>query len=382
MLRFSAPAAARNEESLGEGFRRVADDEEEWIRQAAAATEESRKAEAETREARRAADEAHWRAEAKAREARRTEDEARRAADEAHWRAEAKAREARRLEDEARRKAEAEAWEARRTEDEARRKAEVEARDARRQAEVEAREARRTEDQARRKAEAEARDARRQAEAEALEVRRAEDEARRHGEARAIEARRQEEEKVRETHRLDDLERKRRFDAMIAEGIRKRDEAFDAGSRKLEEAIHRMAGDGDPLRGQVVVALDEESLPPLLDAAGIGVDRVIRRLGTWRKGGWREWELVAAGSRVTVVIEIEPTLRMHDVRRCRSRMRTFRAWRPEFDRPEMRIYGALAYVSAKPAALRFAERRGFLLIGVDDSGAALRNSPGFEPSSF
>lgn len=180
----------------------------------------------------------------------------------------------------------------------------------------------------------------------------------------------------------DDLERERRFEALIAEGIRERDEAFDAGSRKLEEAIHRMAGDGDPLRGQVVVALDEESLPPLLGAAGIAVDRVIRRLGTWRKGGWREWELVAAGYRVTVVIEIEPTLRMHHVRRCRSRMRTFRAWMPDFDRPETRIYGALAYVSAKPAALRFAERRGFLLIGVDDSGAALRNSPGFKPVSF
>lgn len=269
MLRFLAATAARNEESLGEGSRRVADDDE-WNRQAAAAAEESRKAEAETRGA------------------RRTEDEARRAA-------EAETREARRAEDEARRKEEAEA---------------------------------------------------------------------------------------REANRRDDLERERRFEALIAEDIRQGDEAFDASSRKLEEAIHRMAGDGDPLRGQVVVALDEESLPPLLDAAGIAVDRELLRLRTWRKGRWREWELVAAGYRVAVVIEIEPTLRMHDVRRCRSRMRTFRAWRPEFDRPEMRIYGALAYLSAKPAALRFAERRGFLLIGVDDSGAGLRNSPGFEPASF
>lgn len=271
-----------------------------------------------------------------------------------------------------------------------------------RKAEAEAREARRREDEARRKAEAEARAALRRedaegwaalrrAEAEAREVRRREDEARRKADAERwaalrreeAEARRNEEARVREANRRDDLERKRRFEALIAEGLPKRDEALDAGLWKFEEALHRSIGEGDPLRGRVVVALTEESLPPILEEAGIVVAFVIERPGAWRRnGGRREWDLVAVGHRVTVVVEIEPILRMPGVRRCRSRMRTFREWRPEFDRRDMRIYGALAYVSAKPAALRFAERRGFLLIGVDDAGAGIRNSPGFEPSSF
>lgn len=211
---------------------------------------------------------------------------------------------------------------------------------------------------------------------------------------------------MREANRRDDLERERRFEALIAEGLpkedeatiteglpkgdealiaeglRKEEEAFDASHRKLEEALYRSAGEGDPRRGQVVVALSEESLLPILEEARIAVDCVSERSRAWRNGGCREWDLVAVGHRVTVVVEIEPNLRMEGVRRCRSRMRTFREWRPHFDRRDQRIYGALAYVSAKPAALRFAERRGFLLIGVDDAGAGIRNSRGFEPSSF
>lgn len=249
-----------------------------------------------------------------------------------------------------------------------------------RKAEAEAREARRVEDEARRKAEAEGwaalrreDEARRKADAERWAALRRED----------AEARRNEEARVREANRRDDLERKRRFEALIAEGLPKRDEALDAGLWKFEEALHRSVGEGDPLRGRVVVALTEETLPPILEKAGIVVAFVIDRPGAWRRnGGRREWDLVAVGHRVAVVVEIEPILRMHEVRRCRSRMRTFREWRPDFDRRDLRLYGALAYVSAKPAALRFAERKGFLLIGVDDAGAGIRNSPGFEPSSF
>lgn len=114
-LRLLAAAVVRNEESLREGFRRVAAADEERIRRATAAAEESRKAEAEAREARRKEDEARRAEEAEAREARRQEDEARRAEDAARRKEEAEAREARRKE-------EAEAREARRAEDEARRK--------------------------------------------------------------------------------------------------------------------------------------------------------------------------------------------------------------------------------------------------------------------
>lgn len=309
-LRLLAAAVARNEESLREGFRRVAAAEEERIRRATAAAEESRKAEAEAREARRKEDEARRKEEAEAREARRQEDEARRA-----------------------------------------------------------------EDAARRKEEAEAREARRQERAEAQAAREKADEKER-------EARWKAEEKARATCRLDDLERKRRFEAMIAEGIRERQAEAEESQRKLDEAIYRQIGEGDPRRGRLVAALTEGDLPPILREVGIEAGLLLRRPAAWRNGALREWDLFAVGERATVVVEIEPTLRVSSVRRCRSGLRTIREWRADFNRAGMRVHGALAYLSAKEAALRFAENRGLLLIGVDDSGARIRNSPGFEPAVF
>ena len=360
----------------------------------AEALEVRRKAETEALEARRAEDEARRKAETEALEARRAEDEVRRQAEaeerDARRQAEAEALEARRTEDEARRQAEVKALEARHTEDEARRKAEAEALEVRRQAEAEAIEARRTEDEVRRKAEAEDREARRQAEAEALEARRAEDEARRQAEA---EARRKEEAEARETHRVDDLERKRRFDAMIAEGIRKGNEAFEtrqrqeteafaAGHRKIEAALHRLIGDGDERWGRLMEALAEGDLPRILRGIGIEVADLRHRSRVSRNGGTREWDLIADGREATVVVEVKTTLRPEDVRRFRKHMDTFRQWMPDYDRSGKRIHGALAYLSAKPDVLTHAERRGFLLIRVVGSSASLCNSDGFVPARF
>lgn len=269
------------------------------------------------------------------------------------------------------RKAEAEAREARRAEDAARRQEEAEAREARRKED----ESRRAEDAARRKEEAEAREARRQEREAAQAVREKADEKER-------EARWKAEEKARATRRLDDLERKRRFEAMIAEGIRERQAEAEESQRKLDEAIYRQIGEGDPRRGRLVAALTEGDLPPILREVGIEAGLLLRRPAAWRNGACREWDLFAVGERATVVVEIEPTLRVSSVRRCRSRLRTIREWRADFNRPGMRVHGALAYLSANGAALRFAENRGLLLIGVDDSGAGVRNSPGFEPAVF
>ena len=385
-LRFlvAAAAEARREEA----------EDREARRQERAEEREARRQEA---EARRAEDEARRKAEAEDRDARR---KAEAEALEVRRKAETEALEARRAEDEARRKAETEALEARRAEDEVRRQAEAEERDARRQAEAEALEARRTEDEARRqaevkafearhtedearrKAEAEALEVRRQAEAEAIEARRTEDEVRRQAEAEA-----------RETHRVDDLERKRRFDAMIAEGIRKGNEAFEtrqrqeteafaAGHRKIEAALHRLIGDGDERWGRLMEALAEGDLPRILRGIGIEVADLRHRSRVSRNGGTREWDLIADGREATVVVEVKTTLRPEDVRRFRKHMDTFRQWMPDYDRSGKRIHGALAYLSAKPDVLTHAERRGFLLIRVVGSSASLCNSDGFVPARF
>ena len=192
---------------------------------------------------------------------------------------------------------------------------------------------------------------------------------------------------------MDDLERKRRFDAMIAEGIRKGNEAFDARHRKeneasaarhreIDAALHRLIGDGDQRWGRLMEALAEGDLSGILRGIGIEVAALAHRSRASRNGRTREWDLIADGPEATVVVEVKTTLRPEDVRRFRKHMDTFRQWMPDYDRSGKRIHGALAYLSAKPDVVTHAERRGFLLIRVVGSSASLRNSDGFVPARF
>ena len=180
---------------------------------------------------------------------------------------------------------------------------------------------------------------------------------------------------------------------MIAEGIRKGNEAFDARIRqgneafdarhqKIEAALHRLIGDGDQRWGRLMEALAEGDLPGILRGIGIEVAGLRHRSGASMNGRKREWDLIADGPEATVVVEVKTTLRPEDVRHFRERMDTFRQWMPDYDRSGKRIHGALAYLSADEAVLTNAERRGFLLIRVVGSSASLRNSDGFVPARF
>ncbi|MCY4629110.1 MAG: hypothetical protein OXE58_16280 [Acidobacteria bacterium] len=163
------------------------------------------------------------------------------------------------------------------------------------------------------------------------------------------------------------------------EAERKREQA--ERDRKLEEKLNRIAGDGDARWGQLMEALVGGDLVKLLRDAGVDVEVLGERVRSHnREGVWREYDLVAAGRSVVVVVEVKTTLREADVKRFVSRLGDFREWRPDYARP--RMFGALGYLTAKGNAARVAEAAGFYLIRAVGSSASIVNSEGFEPRLY
>ena len=188
--------------------------------------------------------------------------------------------------------------------------------------------------------------------------------------AAELEARLREEEAER---KREEAERKRE------EAERKREQT--ERDRKLEKMLNRIAGDGDHRWGQLMEALVGGDLVSLLQRAGLDVEVLGRDVRSQnREGVWREYDLVAAGTSLTVVVEVKTTLRARDVTKFVSRLGDFREWRPDYARP--RMYGALGYLTAKGDATRAAEAAGFYLIRAVGSNASIVNSKGFEPRLY
>ena len=147
--------------------------------------------------------------------------------------------------------------------------------------------------------------------------------------------------------REEEAERKREK-AALEQRLREEQAERD---RKLEEKLNRIAGDGDARWGQLMEALVGGDLVKLLRDAGVDVEVLGERVRSHnREGVWREYDLVAAGRSVVVVVEVKTTLREADVRRFVSRLGDFREWRPDYARP--RMFGALGYLTAKGNAAR------------------------------
>ena len=150
--------------------------------------------------------------------------------------------------------------------------------------------------------------------------------------------------------------------------------------RELDQQLRKMAGFADNRWGQLIEALVEGNVVDVFRKAGVPVYRQFRRVRSRIEDTWREYDLVAVGDSVAVVVEVKTTLTPSDVRQFVERIGDFREWRPDHARPQ--ILGALAYLTAEGESARTAEAAGFYLIHAASGSARLVNSEGFQPRDF
>ena len=160
-----------------------------------------------------------------------------------------------------------------------------------------------------------------------------------------------------------------------------RDEEKAERDRRLDRRLNQIDGDAANRWGQLIEALVAGDTVRLLQETGLPIESLVPRLRSQNKEGvWREYDIVAAGVSVAVVIEVKTTLTPADVARFTDRIRDFRVWRPDYKHHQ--IYGAVGYLTPRDDAMKAAEAAGFYLIRAVGSNASIVNTPDFQPRTF
>jgi hypothetical protein len=113
---------------------------------------------------------------------------------------------------------------------------------------------------------------------------------------------------------------------------------------------------------------------------GLGLKKVKRNL---KRQGQEAYDLVALGSGVVLVMEIETKLmsKWSVDRFVDKKLPRFKELFPEYQ--EYQLVGAMGALVVKDDAGRYAEKAGlYVLTQTDEGGATLLNRKGFEPKTF
>ncbi len=132
--------------------------------------------------------------------------------------------------------------------------------------------------------------------------------------------------------------------------------------------------------GKLVESLVEGDLIKLLTSRGIRVESTHQRRKGHRDGQNFEFDLIAIDGEELVIVEVKTTLRPQDVNEFHEKL-----WKAKFFMPEyknMKVYGAVAFISSEGASDRMAEKLGFFVIKATGSSSAIVNDFDFKPKAF
>ena len=110
------------------------------------------------------------------------------------------------------------------------------------------------------------------------------------------------------------------------------------------------------------------------------MDSILQRRKGIRDGINYEYDLIAVNRTVIVVVEVKTTLRIRDVNEFRSKLKKARIFMPEYE--NMKVYGAVAFITAEGSSERMAENQGMFVIRATGSSASIINQKSFIPKEF
>lgn len=132
--------------------------------------------------------------------------------------------------------------------------------------------------------------------------------------------------------------------------------------------------------GKLVESLVEGDLVKLLNNREITVESVIQRRKGSKEGENFEFDLIEVNTEEMVIVEVKTTLRPQDVEHFHKKLWKAKTFMPEYR--HMRIYGAVAYISAHGSSDSMAENLGFFVIRATGSSSTIINKDNFKPKAF
>jgi hypothetical protein len=133
--------------------------------------------------------------------------------------------------------------------------------------------------------------------------------------------------------------------------------------------------------GTLVEDLVAPSLPRIVkEVLGLEVDDLMVRYRRRRRTGTYEYDAIVLAGDLVVLNYTKATLDSRDVERFIQDIGRFREAFPEHAaRP---LVGVLAMLSVETSVLAYAERTGFLVLGVGDQLMEVKNGAGFVPKRW
>ena len=158
--------------------------------------------------------------------------------------------------------------------------------------------------------------------------------------------------------------------------------AFRDEMRQQTREMNQKWGELANKMGTLVEDLVAPSLPRIVtEQFGFDVsDLMVRRKRKLSDGRTKEFDAIAVAEGCVFLNFTVSTLRPRDVDAFPAEISALREFLPEYN--ELKVIGVLASLYVDPGVITYAERAGFLVLGVGDQIMEVKNSPGFKPKEW
>ena len=158
------------------------------------------------------------------------------------------------------------------------------------------------------------------------------------------------------------------------------DERLDKMFNKTDKKIRELSNLFTTQWGRLVESLVEGELINLLVERGLKVESVVQRRKGSRNGVNYEFDLIAENTDEIVIVEVKTTLRPDDVKHFLEKLKKAKIFMPVYK--NMKIYGAVAYLTAVAGSEQMAEKAGLFVIKATGNSSKIINASDFKPKIF
>jgi len=147
-----------------------------------------------------------------------------------------------------------------------------------------------------------------------------------------------------------------------------------------DSRINKLDKDLTSKWGKLMESLVEGDLIKLLRKRGINVKFSGKNIGGSRNGENFEFDILAYNSDSIVLVEVKTTLRPEHVEHFHRKLWKAKTYMPVYK--NLKIYGAMAYLTAEGEAQKMAQNQGMFVIRATGSSSSIINQKDFIPKAF
>lgn len=152
---------------------------------------------------------------------------------------------------------------------------------------------------------------------------------------------------------------------------------FKETDRKIKELAELFTGQW----GKLIESLAESGILKLLQARGIPVTNLARRLESHKNGHHMELDFLLSNENELVIGEVKTTMGIQDVKKFLKKLTEFLLFFPSYK--GLIIYGAMIGLKIVSEADKFAYRNGLFVFKVgSESTLSLLNDENFKPKDY